>query len=148
MGSHALLQGIFLTQGSNLLFLHLLHWQAGSLPLVAQYSVKITPSLLPHTCFFRTCVFLVFGGWIIDFIFYFLNLVSSASGHPLSSSCNPKIKFVIHTDLCKEMLGAIIGPTHLIFICYQPNKSMCILINPYSNPTGWALLFMFYSRVY
>ena len=31
VGCHALLQGIFLTQGSNLCFLHLLHWQAGSL---------------------------------------------------------------------------------------------------------------------
>ena len=30
---HALLQGIFLTQGSNPHLLHLLHWQAGSLPL-------------------------------------------------------------------------------------------------------------------
>ena len=29
----ALLQGIFLTQGSNPHLLHLLHWQAGSLPL-------------------------------------------------------------------------------------------------------------------
>ena len=35
MGCHALLQGIFPTQGSNLRFLRLLHWQAGSLPLVA-----------------------------------------------------------------------------------------------------------------
>ena len=34
MGSHALLQGIFLTQGSNPNLLCLLHWQAGSLPLV------------------------------------------------------------------------------------------------------------------
>ena len=31
---HALLQGIFPTQGSNLHFLHLLHWQVGSLSLV------------------------------------------------------------------------------------------------------------------
>ena len=31
-GSHALLQGIFLTQGSNLSLLSLLHWQVGSLP--------------------------------------------------------------------------------------------------------------------
>ena len=31
---HALLQGIFQTQGSNLCLLHLLHWQVGSLPLV------------------------------------------------------------------------------------------------------------------
>ena len=32
VGCHALLQGIFLTQGSNLHLLHLLRWQAGSLP--------------------------------------------------------------------------------------------------------------------
>ena len=33
VGSHALLQGIFLTQGWNPHLLHLLLWQAGSLPL-------------------------------------------------------------------------------------------------------------------
>ena len=33
MGCHALLQGIFPTQGSNPQLLSLLHWQAGSLPL-------------------------------------------------------------------------------------------------------------------
>ena len=36
MGFHFLLQGIFLTQGSNLC---LLHWQAGSLPLSQQGSL-------------------------------------------------------------------------------------------------------------
>ena len=43
-----LLQGIFLTQGSNLCLLHLLHWQVGSLPLappgkpiVVYYWVKL-----------------------------------------------------------------------------------------------------------
>ena len=34
VGGHSLLQGIFLTLGSNL---HLLHWQAGSLPLTHPY---------------------------------------------------------------------------------------------------------------
>ena len=33
VGCHAFLQGIFLTQGSNLSFLYILHWQEGSLPL-------------------------------------------------------------------------------------------------------------------
>ena len=33
VGCHSLLQGIFLTQGSNPDLLGLLHWQAGSLPL-------------------------------------------------------------------------------------------------------------------
>ena len=32
VGCHFLLQGIFLTQGSNLNLLHLLRWQADSLP--------------------------------------------------------------------------------------------------------------------
>ena len=34
VGCHVLLHGIFPTQGSNLGFLHLLHWQVGSLPPV------------------------------------------------------------------------------------------------------------------
>ena len=34
VGCHFLLQGIFLSQASNLCLLHLLYWQAGSLPLV------------------------------------------------------------------------------------------------------------------
>ena len=33
MGGHFLLQGIFLTRESNPRLLHLLHWQADSLPL-------------------------------------------------------------------------------------------------------------------
>ena len=36
LGWHALLQGIFLTQGSNPRLLCLLHWQVGSLPLSHQ----------------------------------------------------------------------------------------------------------------
>ena len=35
VGCHALLQGIFLTQGLNPRLLSLLHWQAGSLPLAS-----------------------------------------------------------------------------------------------------------------
>ena len=37
VGCHAFLQGIFLTQGSNL---QLLHWQADSLPLSHQGSLR------------------------------------------------------------------------------------------------------------
>ena len=35
VGCHALLQGIFPTQGWHLYLLHLLHWQGDSLPLAA-----------------------------------------------------------------------------------------------------------------
>ena len=40
VGCHALLQGIFQTQGSNLHVLGLLHWQAGSLVLVPPWKPK------------------------------------------------------------------------------------------------------------
>ena len=46
VGCHFLLQGIFLTQGSNLSLLHLLHWQAGSLPLCHLGS----PSIYTDVC--------------------------------------------------------------------------------------------------
>ena len=54
MSCHALLQGIFTTQGPNPCLLCLLHWQAGSLPLVSprkpnlciSYSNMYFPSIL------------------------------------------------------------------------------------------------------
>ena len=64
VGCHFLFQGIFPTQGSNLHHLHLLHWQAGSLPLAPhwrphlvnnyhQFSIQfsrsvVSDSLWPH----------------------------------------------------------------------------------------------------
>ena len=61
VGCHALLQGIFPTQGSNPSLLHLLHWQVGSLPLAPPEEPYHIPNLnevfllgCPHT-------FLVFG---------------------------------------------------------------------------------------
>ena len=47
VGCHVLLQGISLTQGSNLSLLCLLHWQAGSLPLSHPPRPKMTDR--PHT---------------------------------------------------------------------------------------------------
>ena len=41
VGCHAFLQGIFPTQESNLHFLSLLHWQAGSLPLLPPKNPKL-----------------------------------------------------------------------------------------------------------
>ena len=54
MGCHAFLQEIFLTQGSNLCLLRLLHWQAGSLPLAPPgkpHPVSIG-NINVHTTFF------------------------------------------------------------------------------------------------
>ena len=39
---HALLQGIFLTQGSNPRLSHFLHWYAGSLPLLLPGKSHVT----------------------------------------------------------------------------------------------------------
>ena len=73
VGGHALLQGIFLTQGSNLHLFHLLRWQAGSLALappgnLTHYSIyrripisQFTPHpsfapWQPHICCFHLCL--------------------------------------------------------------------------------------------
>ena len=42
VGCHALLQGIFPTQGLNPYLLCLRHWQAGSLPLVPRNIINLT----------------------------------------------------------------------------------------------------------
>ena len=59
VGCHFLLQGIFLTQGSNQWLLVLQHWQAGSWPLAPpgkplKMKVKVTqlcPTLRPHVLY-------------------------------------------------------------------------------------------------
>ena len=56
MGCHALLQGIFLTQGSNWSLLCLLHWQMGSLPLSLWGSPWICVyQTLKHLCQWLLC---------------------------------------------------------------------------------------------
>ena len=50
VGSHALLQRIFPTQGSNLCLLCLVHWQVGSLPLATIWEAHklITYAYIPR----------------------------------------------------------------------------------------------------
>ena len=50
VGCHALLQGIFPTQGSNLRLLSLLHWQSGSLPLVPSGKAHMFGPVLNESC--------------------------------------------------------------------------------------------------
>ena len=57
---HALPQGIFLAQGLNQSFLHLLHWQAGSLPLAPPGKPR-----LMHQCQLLSCVQLFVTPWAI-----------------------------------------------------------------------------------
>ena len=69
VGCRALLQGIFPTQGSNLHLLHLLHWQAGPLPLAPPgkpqiyiYPLPFEPPshLIPNA--FPTSIEMMVGG--------------------------------------------------------------------------------------
>ena len=64
MGCHFLLQGIFLTQESNLCLLHLLHYQEGALPPhnLGSLPIQIKPVLTdqlqavePGTCLRHVC---------------------------------------------------------------------------------------------
>ena len=53
VGCHALLQGIFLMQGSNPHLLLLLHWQVGSLSLASPGNIRLTLKLCisnSHEC--------------------------------------------------------------------------------------------------
>ena len=53
VGCHAILQGTFPTQGSNVLLLHLLHWLAGSLPLMPPGKSPIHS----YICTIFTCLY-------------------------------------------------------------------------------------------
>ena len=75
VGCHALLQGIFRTQGSNPCLLHLLHWQAGSLPLTPPEKSSPTPrnktklsftDLIAWT-FDHNLEYLMLAGWALSF---------------------------------------------------------------------------------
>ena len=58
VGCHALQQGIFLTQGSNLSLLYLLHWQAGSLPLVPPGKLYVRAHTHTHTHTHTLCPYI------------------------------------------------------------------------------------------
>ena len=67
VGCHSLLQGIFLIQGSNMSLLHLLHWQASSLPAEPPEKPYVyigSDQSLSHVWLFAT-------PWIAIDLFYF-----------------------------------------------------------------------------
>ena len=55
VGCYFLLQGIFLTQGSNPHFLHLLHWQVSPLPLTSPGKPHVT-TLISYTLVEEKCL--------------------------------------------------------------------------------------------
>ena len=88
MDCHFLLQGIFLTQGSNPGFLQLLHWRADSLPLA--------PSGKPHSIIvylniWQSLTLLLF--FIEVELIYSVVLI-------LGVQCSDSVKHNIHVSVC------------------------------------------------
>ena len=69
VGCHALLQGIFLTQGWNLHLLCLLHWKAGSLPLVAFGKSLIPISIFLLSVYLSRSIYLAINLFTSSFLF-------------------------------------------------------------------------------
>ena len=78
VGCHFVLQGIFLTQGSNPHLLSLLHWQAGSSPL----------SHLLNAHFLEV---------LLSLSYYFVNLVN------VDLICQKKRTFAPFSDFCLKV---------------------------------------------
>ena len=86
VGCHVLLQGIFLTQGSNPCLLHLLHWQAGSLPLAPPGK----PMLCIHTLFIhqklaRKYIFLILEMKLLRHFPTLIEVERSRNRNPLTT---------------------------------------------------------------
>ena len=75
VGCHALLQGIFLTQGSNLHLLCLLHWQVGSLSLAPNEEPIVVTTAINFESNFHILIWVLLlykkaSGYFIEFYFY------------------------------------------------------------------------------
>ena len=109
VGCHALLQGIFLIQGSNLSFLSLLHWQADFLPLyhLGRPSVQFSSvaQLCPTLCdpMNRSMPGLPVYHQLPESTQTHVHRVGDAiqPSHPLSSPSPPAINLSQHQGLFK-----------------------------------------------
>ena len=87
MACHALLQGIFLTQGSNP---RLLHWQAGSLPLAPPRKPTYSPTtmlLFPHLLKKFSIILTALSSYCL--FLFFLKSSSKNCLYPSLCSLNP-----------------------------------------------------------
>ena len=113
VGCHALFQGIFPTQGSNPHLLSLLHWQAGSLPLV--------PPGKPREAFVVRSLSRV---WLF--------------ATPRTAACQASLSFIISQSLLKLMSIESVMPSNHLFLCYPLRLLPSIFpsIRVFSNESG------------
>ena len=125
------LQGIFPTQGSNLCLLHLLHWQAGSLPLVSpgrglRKKKKVYTHTHTHTRIYKTNKFAIYLNW----------------HNNVSQLCMSAKSFQSYPALCDPMDWQ---PTRLLCPWDAPGKNTgvgcCALLQGTLPTQGWNLQF-------
>ena len=95
MGYHALLQGIFLTQGSNPRLLYLLHWQVGSLPLVPPGKpwMVYKPQISGYLSSVISCGVPIYLCIITFFFLLLICLLLYRDSHPQTGKTEQKIIF-------------------------------------------------------
>ena len=120
-GCHALLQVIFLTQGSNLHLLHLLHWQVGSLPLVPQLDHGLQFQLL------RTLVMTLDPPRWSRVIFPHFQCQLTGNFNSTCNLCSPLLCKLIYSQVLGIRTQTILrGDLYYVYHTYQlkMNKDM------------------------
>ena len=132
----ALLQGIFPTQESNPGLLHLLHWQAGSLPLAPHGKPQFSSvQSLSHVRFFTT-------PWITARQAYLSITISrSSDSRPSSQWCHPAISsWVVPFSSCPQSLPALESfPMSQLFTWgVQSTGALALTSFPPKKFQGWS----------
>ena len=140
MGCHALLQGLFLTQGSNLHLLHLLHWQAGSLPLappgkppegsrngsyIKSSHIRSFTEVHPRVIYFSSAEHIV-SSWPLDSLCY-------GSGEGMAHAPCRHLSLRMLKNKGKKELGVVARANGLWF---QDRSQASVLITGFSIHPG------------
>ena len=140
---HFLLQRILLTQESNLSLLHLLHCQAGSLPLIPPGKPIFLYGMMQfHTWCFGESVGVMSQSvfWLFDILFYkSLNL--AACFFPFTTKI-PGDSFPFYISFLSQKLVHCWGNHQ--WSCPLAKHLLCILFSPIytGNDPGWYYLYL------
>ena len=116
MGCHALLQGLFPTQESNLSLLHLLHWQMGSLPLVPPGQSQT----LGQSCDTRRhCKNKQWLEMKPETCYSVAKLCSTLGTTPWTAAYQASLSFTISWSLLKLMSVESVMPSNRLILCHR-----------------------------
>ena len=136
VGCHALLQGIFLTWGSNLHLLHLPHWQVGSLP-------QAPPEKPPFSLHKKQKILQTFQIHYNCWKLWFWSL-GSATGFKFMLLQQPRNQQATraatqHLGCCRKPLLFHSCPTLTWFVLTHWNRGflLCKLVSVSTAAAGW-----------